>query len=676
MASKQLGKLRQWAGEVISSRDKTTVTDEFKELEKDIELRKDGAQRLLMASEAYHYTISKKKGNDALDDAEKLLPIDALGIVMIVHGEEFGDDSAFGTSLVKFGRAHCKVATLQEAFALTFQDTFISSIKKFDEDIKEYETQKKKLESRRLSYDAALSKMDKVKNSKKEKDRREADDEVERTRQRYEETEEDVRAQMHAIQDKETTQLRELSLFLDLEINYVEQYLSVLKDTKADWHDRVTKPSVPSRTPSRAAKNPTPSKPPSRSNSRTPVHDSSSDDTSSLPRSRRPSVVADAKSLSRPSSRASRKRSDSNGTVGGKEDKDKERERDKSRRLSVAGWASSAVGSVTGRGKKNKDKFAALGDDDGSAANGDGQDSPPTRPTSSMSRRSSKNRSKENLPSRSPKPPPRILKPRSLQEKKTVRALYDFSGSSDELSFRAGDHITVVNEVLDGWWMGELDGRQGLFPTPYTEPATGKPAVSSQDSLFDSEDDVDQQYAARGEYATSDFDDDLGPPPLTPKYSPFYGVASDTASITSSVVEEEERARLVPVAKKPANAEPQTRSILQPLQPSYSQPTINRWSATAEPTSSTTSPSKKPPPPPPPRRSTANTPSSTPPIPDRRPGYASTASSLASSHGYDTSPFESATEIMTASGPCSNFQQNLFKSKGMCNNCFQIHTNI
>lgn len=37
----------QWAGEVISSKEKTTVTEEFRELERDIDLRKDGMQRSL-----------------------------------------------------------------------------------------------------------------------------------------------------------------------------------------------------------------------------------------------------------------------------------------------------------------------------------------------------------------------------------------------------------------------------------------------------------------------------------------------------------------------------------------------------------------------------------------------------------------------------------------------------
>ena len=52
--------------------------------------------RLLAASEAYQHVLSKKKKTDAFTDAEKLPPIDTLGIVMILHGEEFGEDSAFG----------------------------------------------------------------------------------------------------------------------------------------------------------------------------------------------------------------------------------------------------------------------------------------------------------------------------------------------------------------------------------------------------------------------------------------------------------------------------------------------------------------------------------------------------------------------------------------------------
>ena len=54
--------------------------------------------RLFLATETYQHYLSKKKLNEALDEAEKLLPIDALGVVMIVHGEEYIDDSVFGAS--------------------------------------------------------------------------------------------------------------------------------------------------------------------------------------------------------------------------------------------------------------------------------------------------------------------------------------------------------------------------------------------------------------------------------------------------------------------------------------------------------------------------------------------------------------------------------------------------
>ena len=54
-----------------------------------------------------------------------------------------------GRALVKLGRAHCKVATLQEAYALTLKDTFMASMDQFKDDIKEYEALRKKLDSKK-----------------------------------------------------------------------------------------------------------------------------------------------------------------------------------------------------------------------------------------------------------------------------------------------------------------------------------------------------------------------------------------------------------------------------------------------------------------------------------------------------------------------------------------------
>lgn len=57
------------------------------------------------------------------------------------------------------------------------------------------------------------------------------------TRTLSEETSEDVRARMHAIQENEIDQLRELSRFLEMEIRFAEQYMDVLRGVKEDWID-------------------------------------------------------------------------------------------------------------------------------------------------------------------------------------------------------------------------------------------------------------------------------------------------------------------------------------------------------------------------------------------------------------------------------------------------------
>ena len=54
-----------------------------------------------------------------------------------------------GNALLKLGGAQCKIAILQEAYALTFKDTFLASMEKFRDEIKEYESLRKKLDSRK-----------------------------------------------------------------------------------------------------------------------------------------------------------------------------------------------------------------------------------------------------------------------------------------------------------------------------------------------------------------------------------------------------------------------------------------------------------------------------------------------------------------------------------------------
>ena len=65
--------------------------------------------------------------------------------------------------------------------------------------------------------------------------------------------------------------------------------------------------------------------------------------------------------------------------------------------------------------------------------------------------------------------------------KKQVKAIYDFSGENpNEVNLCAGDVITVIEEIDQGWWKGELfdangNRQQGLFPSNYVEEIAPPP---------------------------------------------------------------------------------------------------------------------------------------------------------------------------------------------------------
>lgn len=51
-----------------------------------------------------------------------------------------------------------------------------------------------------------------------------------------------------------------------------------------------------------------------------------------------------------------------------------------------------------------------------------------------------------------------------------VTALYDYDAQEgNELSFKEGDVIKILKKNDDGWWLGELNGKQGLLPCSYVQ---------------------------------------------------------------------------------------------------------------------------------------------------------------------------------------------------------------
>ena len=89
---------------------------------------------------------------------------------------------------------------------------------------------RKKLENRRLAYDASLAKMQKT---KKEDFRME--EELRSQKAKYEESSEDVYRRMQDIKEAESDSVTDLTAFLDAELSYYDRCREILLQLKRDW---------------------------------------------------------------------------------------------------------------------------------------------------------------------------------------------------------------------------------------------------------------------------------------------------------------------------------------------------------------------------------------------------------------------------------------------------------
>jgi hypothetical protein len=70
-------------------------------------------------------------------------------------------------------------------------------------------------------------------------------------------------------------------------------------------------------------------------------------------------------------------------------------------------------------------------------------------------------------PARGKQPEPPAAAAAAAAKKVQARAQWDFAATdTDELSFKKGDVITILEED-DDWWVGELNGKKGTLPRNY-----------------------------------------------------------------------------------------------------------------------------------------------------------------------------------------------------------------
>lgn len=167
---------------------------------------------------------------EASEDKEKGLPVGYLGRTMVSHGEEFQPDSEFGNCLITMGRANERVAAIQDTFVGEATTSWLESLERSLAMMKEYQTARKKLENRRLAYDASMTKIQKAK-----RDDFRLEEELRAAKAKYEESSEDVLRRMQDIQDAEADNIRGLTQFLDAELDYHERCAEELRRVRNSW---------------------------------------------------------------------------------------------------------------------------------------------------------------------------------------------------------------------------------------------------------------------------------------------------------------------------------------------------------------------------------------------------------------------------------------------------------
>ncbi|KAI1822745.1 BAR-domain-containing protein [Xylaria intraflava] len=238
--TKKIDRAFQWAGEKMGQEAKITHSDDFKMLETEMALRYDGMDRLQKSANAYVKSLSRR--GEVFEDKEKGLPVSYLGRTMITHGEEFDPESEFGNSLIAVGRANERIAGIQENYVAHATSYWLDGIERSLAMMKEYQSARKKLESRRLTYEAGVTKMQKA----KREDFR-LEDELRTAKAKYEESSEDVYRRMTDIKEAEADSARDLSNFLDSELAYYERCADELRRVRQEWAGGTTLTSTDPR---------------------------------------------------------------------------------------------------------------------------------------------------------------------------------------------------------------------------------------------------------------------------------------------------------------------------------------------------------------------------------------------------------------------------------------------
>ncbi|EPX72210.1 BAR adaptor protein [Schizosaccharomyces octosporus yFS286] len=221
--NKHFARLSQWTGERFGfDRQKTTLSDDFCELQREMELRFTGIEKLHQNFNQWVQSMGRKKSS--LDEQEKALPVTALGDSFLNLGYILSNYSVHSDTYNMYGKTLIQIGALQENFVRFVTESYMKELNEWLSQKKVLEMKEKKLENRRLVFDALSTKIQKAK-----KEDSKIEEELRMARGKYETTLEDFEERMIELRELESSQVNKLILLVRKQTQFHEQCLNVLR---------------------------------------------------------------------------------------------------------------------------------------------------------------------------------------------------------------------------------------------------------------------------------------------------------------------------------------------------------------------------------------------------------------------------------------------------------------
>ncbi|WBW72766.1 BAR adaptor protein, endophilin A1-like protein-like protein, implicated in endocytosis [Schizosaccharomyces osmophilus] len=225
--NKHFARFSQWTGERFGfDRQKTTLSDDFCDLQREMELRFNGTEKVHRNFSQWVQSMGRRKS--PLEEQEKAPPITALGDSFLNLGYILSDYSVHSDTYNMYGKTLIQIGALQENFIHFVTESYMKELDGWLSQKKVLEVKEKKLENRRLVFDALSTKIQKAK-----KEDSKIEEELRMARGKYENTLEDFEERMIELRELESSQVSKLVLLLHKQTQFHEQCLNILRSLES-----------------------------------------------------------------------------------------------------------------------------------------------------------------------------------------------------------------------------------------------------------------------------------------------------------------------------------------------------------------------------------------------------------------------------------------------------------